>query len=90
MSPHFIGGVKVFVSPLITDRPKFQLSYRMREILSPEYVADFDRWAAEFFGVEHTFYQMPEGIFCSPAGFNFLRKHFRYLEERACPPPTYI
>lgn len=84
-----IYGVPVWVSPHLRDKPKFDLSPRMREILTPAFVEDFDRWAADFFGIEYTYLKVPhpfapgDVVLCTEAGLRALRRH--YSQEKTWP-----
>lgn len=40
-------GYKIIVTP---DRPKMQLSPRVREVLTPAQIADHNAWMLQFFG----------------------------------------
>lgn len=50
-------GLKVYVTP---DRPKMQLSPRVREVLAPDFIAETNEWMARFFGMWN---QVPDGDF---------------------------
>lgn len=45
-----IFGLKVIVTQ---DHPKMQLSDRVKEVLTPEMIADHNAWMREFFGASN-------------------------------------
>lgn len=45
--PQKIFGVKVIISP---DRPKMQLSARVKEVLAPAFITETNAWMLGFFG----------------------------------------
>jgi hypothetical protein len=78
-------GMRIVVSPLVRDRPKFQLSQQLRNIIGygqPRYLEQFDAWSARFFGVDYVFLKSKimdgpgEALICSSAGYFELRRRF--------------
>lgn len=48
--PIYCLGHRIVVTP---DRPKMQLSERVKEVLTPAQIADHNAWMLEFFGTDN-------------------------------------
>lgn len=62
--PQTFQGLQVVIMP---DRPKMQLSERVKEVLSPEFIEEINAWMLEFFGVDN---MLEDGqVWTVPAGW---------------------
>jgi hypothetical protein len=46
------NGMKVIVTPWLDNVPRMQLSEKVKEYLTPDVIAETNRWMLEFFGTK--------------------------------------
>jgi hypothetical protein len=84
-------GMRIHVSPLIVDPPRFELSPRLQEILNygatPGYVQGFNDWSRKFFGTNYEVIKAGDDLFMSEAGYHALRLKLE-KEGKWLPPST--